>query len=113
MRKQIFLSTASKLENYECREFSVVVDSDEINLFLVSFEGELYCYRNSCPHTGAMLNWLPNQFWNTSKDYLHCTLHGALFEARSGLCRYGPCLGEHLEQFDITTIEGAWYLQLG
>lgn len=77
----------------ECREFTL---SDREPAFCVRHEGQHYCYRNNCPHTGATLNWVPNQFLTVEGDLLQCAVHGALFRIEDGLCIQGPCIGERL-----------------
>ena len=93
------------------REFEIPLGERLINGFVVHWQGQWYAYRNNCPHTGVTLNWLPNQFFDTGQEYLQCSLHGALFQPRDGLCIYGPCVGRHLSsllvvwQGDMLTID--------
>ena len=79
-----------------CREFELGDDDMTINGFIVHWQGRWYAYRNSCPHTGVSLNWLPDQFFDSGLQYLQCGLHGALFQPQDGFCIYGPCLGRFL-----------------
>lgn len=39
-----------------------------------------------------------------------CTNHGAMFDADTGQCTYGPCDGAYLEALDVSTEEGTVYL---
>ncbi|PSQ18849.1 (2Fe-2S)-binding protein [Halobacteriales archaeon QS_8_69_26] len=43
-------------------------------------------------------------------DDLVCTNHGAMFDAGSGLCTFGPCEGAYLESLDVTVRDAAVYL---
>ena len=59
--------------------------------FAICKGGEVYAYRNHCPHTGSPLDWLPNQFFSDDKKELICHTHGARFNATDGTCISGPC----------------------
>ncbi len=75
--------------------------------FAVRHRGRLYLYRNSCPHTGVSLNWLPNQFLTEQGDFLQCSLHGALFRIEDGFCVRGPCLGRSLQPVSLPAAPAA------
>jgi len=83
------------------REFELQLGEILINGFVVHWQGQWYAYRNSCPHTGVTLNWLPDQFFDPSLEYIQCSLHGALFQPQDGLCVYGPCAGRVLASLPV------------
>lgn len=66
-------------------------------LFAVRQHGEVYLYRNRCPHLGIELNWLPDQFLDVEETLIQCATHGALFLIESGECVSGPCMGDALQ----------------
>lgn len=43
-------------------------------------------------------------------DEIVCTNHGAMFDADTGQCTYGPCDGAYLEALDVRTEDGHVYL---
>ncbi len=67
-----------------------------VALFVVRKDGGVYAYRNKCPHTGAPLEWQPDQFLDLDRSFIECAMHGALFRADNGLCLRGPCAGQSL-----------------
>ena len=69
--------------------------------FLVRRGDWVRAYRNSCPHTRAPLEWVPNQFLDSSGELIQCSMHGALFLVESGECVHGPCLGAFPPPFPI------------
>jgi len=77
----------------DSRAFEVDGDS----LFAVKKDGQVYVYRNSCPHLGVELNWLEHKFLDQENALIQCTTHGALFVIESGQCVAGPCMGEALQ----------------
>ncbi len=64
-------------------------------------DGALRAYRNSCPHTGAPLNWTPDQFLTRSGRYIQCSIHGAMFLTETGECFSGPCAGKFLKPLGL------------
>jgi nitrite reductase/ring-hydroxylating ferredoxin subunit len=64
-----------------------------------------YVYVNSCPHTGAPLDFHPGQFLNLGKTLIMCSTHGALFRIEDGFCLSGPCAGKSLEPA-LTEVKG-------
>lgn len=75
-------------------------------LFIVHHPQGVSAYRNSCPHTGAPLNWQANQFLNSDGTLIQCSLHGALFLPGSGFCIAGPCRNQALSPVPITVEAG-------
>lgn len=81
----------------------------EEKLFAVRKNGQLYAYRNRCPHRGIPLEWLPDQFLDHSASLIQCATHGALFLIESGECVAGPCAGQSLQELAIREDDqGIW-----
>lgn len=68
-----------------------------VELLGVRRQGQVFLYRNRCPHRGIPLNWQPDDFLDSSASLITCAHHGALFLIESGECVAGPCEGELLE----------------
>ncbi len=84
----------------------VFLYDDRISLCLVRQGMTVYAYINSCPHTGAPLNWDRDRFLTRDGDMIQCTLHGALFRIGDGLCTWGPCLHQRLTAVPIVIRDG-------
>ena len=75
-------------------------------------DGALHAYQNSCPHTGAPLNWTPDQFLTRSGRYIQCSIHGAMFLTETGECFSGPCAGKFLTRLDLVEKSGWVYISV-
>ena len=64
--------------------------------FAVKKQHKIYIYKNSCPHLGIALEWLEDQFLDSSGSMIQCANHGALFVIENGICVAGPCSGQKL-----------------
>lgn len=74
-------------------------------VILVNLDGVVHGYRNSCPHIGIGLDYGDGRCKHGDRELI-CNMHGALFEANSGLCVDGPCSGESLMRIPVQ-IDGA------
>lgn len=82
---------------------------EEYEAILVQAAGEIAGWLNYCQHfrhikidkgSGAEMRG----------EELVCTNHGAMFEADTGLCTFGPCEGAYLEPVEVETHDGDIYL---
>jgi len=64
--------------------------------FLVRIGDEAWAYVNRCPHARFPLNSVPNGFLTSGGELILCSMHGALFDRRTGFCIAGPCAGHSL-----------------
>ncbi len=78
------------------KEFDYTLDGHTEYGFVVCRDGQVSAYVNSCPHTGAALNWGPDRFLTKAGDQIMCGVHGAIFRTEDGHCLEGPCQGRDL-----------------
>ena len=100
-----FLCAPQHLTEGQSRGFLL----DGMNLLAVRRDGQVYAYRNRCPHRGVPLEWQPDQFLDHSQSMIQCATHGALFLIESGECVAGPCAGQSLQALACREdAEGIW-----
>ena len=92
------------------RGFSVKTCFGYEDIFVVHKQGRLFAYRNSCPHTGVPLEWVPDQFLDLDGSFIECATHGALFTIEEGKCVSGPCAGDSLQPVRLDVDDGVVYL---
>ncbi|MCL6701616.1 Rieske 2Fe-2S domain-containing protein [Pseudomonas sp. T1.Ur] len=66
------------------------------SVFALRHDGEVRVYRNRCPHLEVRLEYRKDRFLSVDGRQVICYAHGARFLPDTGLCVYGPCLGESL-----------------
>ena len=74
--------------------------------FAVKKQNKIYVYQNSCPHIGVALEWVEDQFLDSSHTMIQCANHGALFVIESGTCVAGPCTGQKLTAVKFDVVNG-------
>ena len=81
-------------------------------LFIVRQGNRVFAYRNNCPHRNVPLEWIPDQFLDSSGLLIQCASHGALFLPESGECVAGPCSGARLHPIRCSIEDAAVWLEL-
>lgn len=84
----------------------LLLDPDDrgSSVVLMRRGGQVFAYRNLCPHAGRFLNWAPGRFL-FDEGRLVCAAHGATFEVDNGLCVDGPCRGSSLVPVAVTVLD--------
>ena len=90
--------------------FSLESGAERVDGFVVLRDGEVFAYRNSCPHTGSPLDWVEHQFLDLEGALIQCAVHDARFLIDTGECILGPCPGESLESLEIRVDDNKIYL---
>ncbi|RBI61892.1 Rieske (2Fe-2S) protein [halophilic archaeon] len=89
--------------------FTVREGFDEEEALLVRDDGEVRAWKNYCQHwTDVRLDKGDGATMRNGE--LVCGKHGALFEADTGRCTYGPCEDAVLDEVEVTVEDGAVYL---
>lgn len=91
--------------------FSVVRHGRDIPAFAIRFGDQVFGYLNECGHVPARLDWLAGEFWDDSKLYLICSIHGALYSPETGRCVSGRCQGKGLKSLVLHEIDGQIFLE--
>ena len=107
----IFICHQDLLSDPGSRGFSVEYNGQAVEGFIVKNDSSYFAYRNSCPHTGAPLDWVEHQFLDADESLIQCAVHDARFFIDTGECVFGPCPGETLEKLDIVVQQDGIYLQ--
>lgn len=91
---------AADVPEGQARGFDLDGDGEQ-DVFVVHHQGQFFAYRNSCPHNGAPLNWVPDQFLDPENHLIQCQNHDALFRIDDGVCVGGPCAGASLQALKV------------
>lgn len=111
MSETLFICALDQLSDPGSFGFEIALEDQIINGFVVLQDGAVYAYRNSCPHTGAPLDWVEHQFLDADEVFIQCAVHDARFVIDSGECIAGPCPGEKLKPLKVRIDQQNIYLQ--
>ncbi len=110
MTQKAAICTFGRLADPGAYGFSVETGGRRVDGFVVRRGDECFAYRNSCPHTGAPLEWVDHQFLDRDGALIQCATHDARFLIDTGECVFGPCPGAFLERLPIAIEGGTVYL---
>ncbi|MCK5662700.1 MAG: Rieske 2Fe-2S domain-containing protein [Thiotrichaceae bacterium] len=112
MTEQLLICQQSEIEDPGSRGFNIEFNGQSISGFVVQKDGQFFAYRNSCPHTGAPLDWVEHQFLDLDEALIQCAVHDARFNIEKGLCLSGPCAGDALQELTIIKQDNQLFLVL-
>ena len=104
----VFLCELGEIESPGSKGFEDVPDHPPF--FVVRLDHSVFGYLNVCPHYGAPLDWKPDAFLSFDRNQILCSMHGALFDIRNGVCDSGPCPGMALTRVEVAVREGCVFL---
>ena len=104
--QRLICSSSEVAESAQGFRFKLTRFGAEAPAFVIRYQGKVYGYLNQCGHVPAELDWQPGQFFDDSKLYLICSIHGALYAPESGRCLGGRCQGVGLKAIKVIEIDG-------
>lgn len=78
--------------------------------FVIRWHGRVHAYLNRCGHVPVELDWQQGEFFDSSRLYLVCATHGALYHPASGVCLAGRCDGRGLVALPVEEHDGQLFL---
>ncbi|MFB6191790.1 MAG: Rieske (2Fe-2S) protein [Haloarculaceae archaeon] len=91
---------------YRVREHG---SDEEREAILIRIDGTVASWLNYCQHfTHIRLD--KGDGAPVRDGEIVCANHGAMFDAGTGLCTFGPCEGAYLTPVEVTTRDGTVYL---
>lgn len=97
------LCALSDLAATGAKEITLLKDGAPYPIFVVRDQAGVRAFENSCPHARLPLNAAADVFFDIARTVLVCFNHGAHFDSGTGVCVRGPCKGERLRAFPVTT----------
>ncbi|WP_426190276.1 Rieske (2Fe-2S) protein [Massilia sp. DWR3-1-1] len=74
--------------------------------FVIRKGGKVYGYLNRCAHVPIELDWAQGEFFESSKLFIMCQTHGAIYAPDTGHCAGGPCKGGRLRPIAVREADG-------
>jgi nitrite reductase/ring-hydroxylating ferredoxin subunit len=94
MSQLVFLCSSEQLKDSGAAvAFEVTYCGRPEAAFAVRFRGHVHAYLNRCSHVAMEMDYQPNDFFDSTGQWLMCSTHGAMYDPATGQCRMGPCRG--------------------
>ncbi|MCX7086946.1 MAG: Rieske 2Fe-2S domain-containing protein [Methylococcales bacterium] len=76
---------------------------------IFAFEGIAYAYINHCMHMNRPLNGEQDAIFDDTGKFLRCSMHGFIFDPKTGECQSPVCFGQRLQALRLKEIDGSLY----
>lgn len=76
---------------------------------IFAFENQVYAYVNHCMHMHRPLNCEQDAIFDETGKYLRCSMHGFIFDPKTGECQSPVCLGQRLQALRLEQIDDVFY----
>lgn len=80
-----------------------------VSAVIFAFEGIAYAYINHCMHMHRPLNCEQDAIFDETGLYLRCSMHGFIFDPKTGECQSPVCFGQRLQALRLKEIDGVLY----
>lgn len=91
--------------------FDVLHYREPARAFALRYDGRVVAYLNRCLHVPTEMDWQLGEFLDADREYIVCSIHGAVYEPLSGRCAGGPCGRGRLTPIEVFERDGQvyWY----
>jgi nitrite reductase/ring-hydroxylating ferredoxin subunit len=89
--------------------FDVMQYGEPARAFVLRFDGQVVAYLNRCLHVPTEMDWQYGEFLDGDKEFIICSIHGAVYEPATGRCAGGPCGRGKLTVIEVTERDGHVY----
>jgi len=88
---------------------SICFKNQPTTAIIFAFEGVVYAYINHCMHMHKPLNCEQDAVFDETGKYLRCSMHGFIFDPKTGECQSPVCLGQRLKSLRLEDRNGLLY----
>jgi len=108
---QLLCASSELEERGNALVFDVLHFRQAARAFVLRFDGQVVAYLNRCLHVPTEMDWQPGEFLDSGKEFIMCSIHGAVYHPLTGRCAGGPCGRAGLTVIDVDERDGKvyWY----
>lgn len=104
-------ASAELEERGRAHVFDVMHFRQPATAFALRYDGQVVSYLNRCAHVPTEMDWQEGEFLDSRKEYIICSIHGAVYHPQDGRCVTGMCGRFGLTKLDVRESDGqvTWY----
>ncbi len=103
------ICASAALHEMSYREEKIALKGQPTTALLFLFDGKPYSYVNHCMHMQRRLNCEQANIFDDTGKYLRCSMHGFIFDPKTGECQSPVCYGQRLQALRLEEIDGTIY----
>jgi nitrite reductase/ring-hydroxylating ferredoxin subunit len=108
---QALCAAAALEEKGRAIVFDVLLYNQPARAFALRYGGRVVAYLNRCVHVPTEMDWQPGDFLDSEREFIICSMHGAVYEPLTGRCAGGPCGRGRLTMIGVEERGGEVYWQ--
>ena len=110
-KPQLLCASSALIEKGRAVVFDVLLYRQPARAFALRYDGVVVAYLNRCLHIPTEMDWQPGDFLDSGREFIMCSIHGAIYEPLTGRCAGGPCGGGRLTAIAVAECGGQvhWY----
>ena len=101
--------TRQELENISYLTIAISYKKQPVSAIIFLFENNAYAYINVCMHMQRPLNCERDSIFDETGKYLRCSMHGFVFDPKTGECQSPVCFGQRLQTLRLQELDGVFY----
>ncbi|MCX7092267.1 MAG: Rieske 2Fe-2S domain-containing protein [Methylobacter sp.] len=101
--------TRHELDQADFLTRSIQFKKQPVSAIIFAFEDSVYAYVNHCMHMHRPLNCEQDAIFDETGKYLRCSMHGFIFDPKTGECQSPVCFGQRLQALRLEEIDGTVY----
>lgn len=103
------ICTLQELEQVDFLIREIQFKNRPTSAIIFAFEGNVYAYINHCMHMDSPLICEQDAVFDKTGKHLRCSMHGLIFEPKTGECQSPVCFWQPLQALRIENIDGTLY----
>jgi nitrite reductase/ring-hydroxylating ferredoxin subunit len=101
--------TRQELESISYLAITIHYKKQPVSAIIFLFDNNVYSYINVCMHMQRPLNCERNAIFDETGKYLRCSMHGFVFDPKTGECLSPVCFGQRLQTLRLQELDGVFY----
>jgi len=87
----------------------IILKNNPSSAIVFYLDGQPYSYVNHCMHMQRPLNCQEDNIFDETGQFLRCSMHGFIFEPKTGECQSPVCLGQKLQTLRVKEMDDKLY----
>jgi nitrite reductase/ring-hydroxylating ferredoxin subunit len=106
---RLWVATSEQLAEGAYLRLAVAYTGEQISVLVFRYKGRCLAYRNRCVHMPRELDCEKSGIFDTTGQYLRCSMHGIVYDPLTGESVSSICNGQRLTPIGIVEDEaGVW-----
>ena len=109
-RRKVFVCAVEDLQEKQFRLVDLSYRGELHSAIVFRYDGDVFAYLNQCVHMPRPLTCERDTIFDAQANLLRCSMHGIVYDPRSGESLSTMCQGERLQALRLEELEGKIFI---